>query len=1239
MKKSTSIAVISILLMFCVVISLVACNDVSYTITFDANGGLGQMSALQVKSENEATLPNNSFTRENYTFAGWATSADGEAVYADGSTITAERDLTLYAVWNIVTYTVNFDSNGGNGEMSAMSVNADEGKKLTANAFTKDNYTFAGWATSANGEVVYADGAEIAATSDLMLYAVWTRNALTANVTAVQKDNNEKITISWSNASETLTKVEIKAYRGAELVASKTVTDANSIADGTANLEVYWGKYSVNVVLTGTEETSVATYNVKANVSTNQYNIAFFNATFPVSIFTLHKMDLDSTALSAGTSAENTYVWLSRNKAYDWDNLPANVKEIPVANHTVAWNQALANTKAWIAELSEINKDAHFTVYCTDNYSRIIAELLINNGIGAEKWNAIMFTDGTWTANNLNDLFGNENAETTYNAMATAWNEYVAGERAMKDLPSYRASLSIYAPVIVKEMDNVKWFTGRLRVNENVVNNTFLANFLTELKGAGKIKENYLNSLLAALNADEKANFKALYHIDENTFAEAETANKKVMMILGTSWGGEAATLEDYMRATMQVYGTDYVYYYKGHPGYPTSNYAERQAILNRLKAEGYALYELDNSIAAEFFLFFFEDIEMIGYPSTTFESGTDANADGVFGYTKASEYYAQLLETYISKITDVSAFNETYSDKGLTLTEGGNYYLVEYKDEMANGKDLAIYDATTKTLANYKLISATVTAAQKDNDEKITVSWSNASETLTKVEINAYHGTELVASKAVTNASEIASGSADIDAYWGKFNVKVVLHGAEEIAVATYNVNVNVSTDKYSIAFFNGTFPVSIFTLHKMDLDSTAIAAGTSAEKTYVWLSRGNAYDWNNLPSNIGEMPVAKHNITWNTAFSRVKAWVAELNEISENAHFTVYCTDNFSRVLAEFMINNGIPVENWDAVMFTDGTWTANNLNSMFGNENAEETYNTMATAWNKYVAGEIAMKELPSYSAGMSLYAPIIAKEMANVKWFTGRLRVNENVVNNTFLANFLTELKGAGKIKENYLNSLLAALTVEEKATFKALYHIDENTFAEATTENKKVMMILGTSWAGEAATLEDYMRATMQVYGTDYVYYYKGHPGYPTSNYPERQAILNRLKAEGYALYELDNSIAAEFFLFFFEDIEMIGYPSTTFESGTDANADGVFGYTKASEYYAQLLETYISKITDVSAFNETYSDKGLTLTEGGNYYLVEYKDEMANGKDLAIYDATTKTLANYKLIDGTYQAI
>ena len=71
---------------------------------------------------------------------------------------------------------VTFNSNGGTGTMSQQTV--VNSANLTANAFTREGYTFAGWSTSANGDVVYANGAEITATSNskgpVTLYAQWT---------------------------------------------------------------------------------------------------------------------------------------------------------------------------------------------------------------------------------------------------------------------------------------------------------------------------------------------------------------------------------------------------------------------------------------------------------------------------------------------------------------------------------------------------------------------------------------------------------------------------------------------------------------------------------------------------------------------------------------------------------------------------------------------------------------------------------------------------------------------------------------------------------------------------------------------------------------------------------------------------------------------------------------------------------------------------------------------------------
>ncbi len=1207
-----------------------------HTISFNANGGTGTLATVTVNEGAETNLPSNTFVNPNHTFAGWATSADGEVVYADGAAVTLSADLNLYAVWNRVQYTISFDANGGTGTMASMTVDAGSEVALTANAFANPTYTFAGWAKDDTNTVAYEDGQTVTASSNLTLKALWTKNPITADVTAAQKQDEQKVVVGWANPSETIVKIEITVKHGDDVVDQTTLDKAEDIANGNIEYDVFYGKWDVEVTICGAVEDCKATYNLTANVSADEYGIAFFNGTFPVSIFTLHMMDADNTAIA---STLDTYIWLSRPNAYDWDNLPEHMHEMPVAKAGTLWNDAFAKVKAWVAELYEINNDSHFTIYCTDNYSRIAADFTIANGIPTDKWNAVMFADGTWTANELNNLFGNTNAQDTYNTMAAAWNQFVAGEIKMTELPRYSASLSKYIAIIANEMDNVKWYTGRLRVGENLTDNEFISNLLSGLKSDGKLKENYLNSLLAALTAEEKATFKSLYHIDENTFAEATDSNKKVMMILGTSWSGEGEDLEDYMRITMQTYGTDYVYYYKGHPGYPTSSYPVRQTIIDTLKGEGYELYELDNSVAAEFFLFFFEDIEMIGYSSTTFESATDANAAGAYNKTADSAYCEGLLETYISKVTDISAFNTKYANNGIALKEGGSYYLVEFTDEMATDKDIAIYDVATKTLTTYSLISVTATATQNEENEQIKVAWTDASETISKIELKAYHGNTLVESKTLTTAADIAAGNANLDVFWGAYSVNAVFYGASDNAIAEYNLTVGVSSDNYNIAFFNATFPVSIFTLHKMDLDSVALTSKTSADNTYVWLSRKGAYDWDNLPDNMSEIPVADHNVAWNAALANTKAWVAELYALNNDAHFNVYCTDNYSRIIVELLISNGIPSANWNAGMFTDGTWTANNINDLFGNENAQALYTEMSTAWNQFVAGEIGMTQLPYYRASLSVYAPIIAKEMNNVKWFTGRLRIGENLTDNTFITSFLSELKNNETIKENYLNSLLAALSEEEKATFKSLYHIDENTFAEATNSNKKVMMILGTSWSGEGEDLEDYMRITMQTYGTDYVYYYKGHPGYPTSSYPVRQTIIDTLKGEGYELYELDNSVAAEFFLFFFEDIEMIGYSSTTFESATDANAAGAYNKTADSAYCEGLLETYISKITDVSAFNSANTDKGLTLTEGGSYYLVEFKDEMATDKDIAIYDKATKTTKFYKLVDGTYSQV
>ena len=66
------------------------------------------------------------------------------------------------------------DNSGGSATGSMPAQSASSPTALNANAFVRAGYTFAGWATSSSGSVVYADQAVFPFSSSMLLYAVWT---------------------------------------------------------------------------------------------------------------------------------------------------------------------------------------------------------------------------------------------------------------------------------------------------------------------------------------------------------------------------------------------------------------------------------------------------------------------------------------------------------------------------------------------------------------------------------------------------------------------------------------------------------------------------------------------------------------------------------------------------------------------------------------------------------------------------------------------------------------------------------------------------------------------------------------------------------------------------------------------------------------------------------------------------------------------------------------------------------
>ena len=84
-----------------------------YVVEYNANGGSGAPAAQSKTHGTALTLSSTVPTRAGYTFAGWATSAEGTAAYSAGGSYTTDNDIVLYAQWT-PTYTATFAAGNDN---------------------------------------------------------------------------------------------------------------------------------------------------------------------------------------------------------------------------------------------------------------------------------------------------------------------------------------------------------------------------------------------------------------------------------------------------------------------------------------------------------------------------------------------------------------------------------------------------------------------------------------------------------------------------------------------------------------------------------------------------------------------------------------------------------------------------------------------------------------------------------------------------------------------------------------------------------------------------------------------------------------------------------------------------------------------------------------------------------------------------------------------------------------------
>ena len=232
----------------------------TYTVAYNANGGSGTTMASSSHTYGTAkALTSNTYTRTGYTFAGWATSASGSVVYSNGQSVsnltaTNGATVTLYAKWTPITYTIAYNGNGNTGGSTVSSTHTyDVAKALTSNGFNKTGYSFAGWATSTTGSVVYSNGQSVtnvrSTTGTTTLYAKWNlvNYSITYNLNGGTNSSSNPSSYNVTSSTITLANPTRTGYTFAGWFTDSSFTNSiTSIAAGSTGNKTLYAKWNAN---------------------------------------------------------------------------------------------------------------------------------------------------------------------------------------------------------------------------------------------------------------------------------------------------------------------------------------------------------------------------------------------------------------------------------------------------------------------------------------------------------------------------------------------------------------------------------------------------------------------------------------------------------------------------------------------------------------------------------------------------------------------------------------------------------------------------------------------------------------------------------------------------------------------------------------------------------------------------------------------------------------------------------
>jgi len=125
----------------------------TYTVSYDYNGGTGGTQSNSAVYPGSVTLPTPN-ARTGFTFNGWYTESSGGSFIGNaGSSYAPTSNITLFAQWTAIAYTITWNANGGS--VSPTSNTGTFGQSISSPTPTRTNHTFLYWRDSSSGDFIY----------------------------------------------------------------------------------------------------------------------------------------------------------------------------------------------------------------------------------------------------------------------------------------------------------------------------------------------------------------------------------------------------------------------------------------------------------------------------------------------------------------------------------------------------------------------------------------------------------------------------------------------------------------------------------------------------------------------------------------------------------------------------------------------------------------------------------------------------------------------------------------------------------------------------------------------------------------------------------------------------------------------------------------------------------------------------------------------------------------------------